>query len=376
MRRLLLSIPLLTLFAGSRPAEVPFKVHTLDLGAAEAADIADINRDGKLDVIAGEFWYEAPSWKQHRFREVLFTNNYIDALTDLVIDVDRDGNPDLVTAGWFSKKIGWWRNPGKGSGAWKETAIETGFNTEFAFLVDLNNDGKREELLPQFGNKEAPLAWYELRAGAWEKHVVNPQSWGHGIGAGDVNRDGRADILVPKGWFEAPADVRKGDWKFHSDWNENSLGFLHVLDVNGDGHNDVVTSNAHDYGIFWLEQTADGKFVKRVIDDSWSQAHAVVLADLNHDGQLDLLTGKRFMAHNGRDPGEKEPLGVYWYEYRKDQAGKIEWTKHVVEYGGRIGGGVQIPTADLDGDGDLDFVCAGKSGLFLFENLTNKSKAK
>ena len=107
-----------------------------------------------------------------------------------------------------------------------------------------------------------------------------------------------------------------------------------------------------------------------MIDSSWSQAHAATLADLNGDGQLDLVTGKRYMAHNGNDPGEKEPLGVYWYQYRKTPEGSMEWIRHLIDYGTRVGGGMQIPVRDLDGDGDPDIVFPGKSGLFLAENLT------
>jgi hypothetical protein len=77
------------------------------------------------------------------------------------------------------------------------------------------------------------------------------------------------------------------------------------------------------------------------------------------------------MAHNGHDPGAREPLGVYWYERMKAPGSKeVDWVRHVIDYGGRTGGGIQIPVADMDGDGDLDFVVAGKSGLFLFENKT------
>jgi hypothetical protein len=292
------------------------------------------------------------------------------------LDVDGDGYVDLLTSGWFSKQLGWWRNPGKAGGVWKETAIATGSPIEFSFLVDLDNDGKAEEILPQFGDNR-PLAWYERdKHGVFVEHIVSDHSYGHGIGAGDVNGDGRNDILTPRGWLEAPADPRQKNWKFHPDWSfEDLLGFLYVRDVNKDGRPDVISSMAHGYGIFWLEHSSDGKWVKHVIDDSWSQAHAVTLVDLRKDGNLGLLTGKRYMAHNGRDPGEREPLGVYWYERMLDpRTHSVDWVKHVLDYGGRTGGGIEIGVADMDADGDLDFVVGGKSGLFLFENKTRGEK--
>lgn len=358
-------------FAATRPPDIPFEKITLDLGANETCAFADMNRDGKLDIISGENWYEAPTWKKHPFRELPYTNNYIDAFSDLPSDVDGDGYPEIVTVSWFSRSVKLWKNPGRTRRAWLAIPVEEGFNVEFAFLVDIDNDGKAQEVLPQFGNKNAPLAWYDLKdmsAGKPKKHIVSDQSYGHGIGAGDVNGDGKTDILTPLGWFERTAE----GWTWHGDWEADkpkALGFLHVLDIDGDGNNDVLTTNAHDYGIFWLKNLGGGEWQENMIDNSWSQAHATTLADVNGDGQPDLVTGKRYMAHNGRDPGEREPLGVYWYEYRRVND-RIEWVRHVVDYSTRTGGGMQIPAADLDGDGDLDFAVAGKSGLFLFLNKT------
>jgi hypothetical protein len=357
--------------ASVRPPEILFDVHTLDLGASESAAIADINGDGKLDIVSGENWYEAPRWIKHHFRDIPFIENYIDDLSTLPLDVNGDGRVDLITSGWFSKKLAWWENPGGMSGRWIEHTVESASPIEFTFLVDLDNDGKANEILPQFGDSKMSLAWYERSHGELVKHEISSRSYGHGIGVGDVNSDGRNDVLTPSGWLEAPPDPRAPDWKFHPDWSLGDVGFIYVRDVNRDGRPDLITSAAHNYGVFWMEHNGDGTWTKHVIDDSWSQAHAVTLVDFRGTGNIGLLTGKRYMAHNGRDPGEREPLGVYWYERLIDpQTKDIQWAKHVLNYGGRVGGGIQIPVADLDRDGDLDFVVAGKSGLFLFENKT------
>jgi hypothetical protein len=357
--------------SASRPDEINFEKHTIDLGASETALFADINRDGKLDLVSGEYWYEAPRWIKHRFRQIDYVNNYVDDLSTLPLDVDGDGYVDLVTSGWFSKKLAWWRNPGRTGEMWKEHPIATGSPIEFSFLVDLDNDGKANEILPQFGD-DRPLAWYERdKEGGMVEHIVSDHSYGHGIGVGDVNGDGRNDILTPKGWLEAPPDPRQKNWTFHPDWQLGDLGFIYVRDVNGDGRPDVISSMAHGYGIFWLEQTSDHKWVKHVIDDSWSQPHAMVIVDFRKTGNWGLLTGKRYFAHNGHDPGEREPLGVYWYERLLDPSTHtVDWARHVIDYGGRTGGGIEIGVADYDGDGDLDFAVGGKSGLFLFENKT------
>ena len=362
--------------ASVRSPEIAFEKHTIDLGSSETCAFADINGDGRLDIVSGEFWYAAPAWTPNRFRELSFVNpnldNYIDNFSDLPLDVDGDGHIDIVSCSWFARKLVWYRNPGKGRGTWSERPIESGHNVEFAFLVDLDNDGKAREVLPQFGGQKSPLTWYEAKDGATIKHVVSVTSYGHGIGAGDVNGDGRNDIVTPKGWFEAPADPRSGEWKMHADFDLGATGFIYVLDVNGDSRNDLLTTMAHDYGMFWMERGDGNTWTKRLVDDTWSQAHASTLIDLNRDGRLDLLTGKRFMAH-AHDPGAREPLGIYWYEFGKSADGKkIDFARHVIDYSTRAGAGMQIAVADIDGDGDLDFAVGGKSGLFLFENRTRK----
>ncbi len=356
----------------SRSDEIAFERHTIDLGISETCAIGDFNRDGKPDVFSGDAWYESPSWKKHVVRHLDEYGTYLASLNDLAMDVDGDGNVDIVSSGWHNKRLWWSRNPGKAGPMWEDRTIDEGFNVEFTFLVDVDNDGKARELLPQFGTKGAPTAWYEFRNGAFVKHVVSSHHSDHGIGAGDVNGDGRTDIILPTGWLEAPADPRQENWTFHPEFDLKQTSFIYVLDVNGDKLPDLITGLGHNYGLFWMEQSPDHTWVKHMIDDSWSQPHAITIADINGDGHPDIITGKRFMAHDGHDPGEREPLGIYWYEFRT-RGTEVVWSKHVIDYGSRAGGGMQIPVADMDGDGDMDFAVGGKSGLFLFENLTRGS---
>jgi hypothetical protein len=373
-RALTLVIPLLAL--DGRSPDIRFQSRLLDPGIAETADIADFNNDGRPDIFSGEAWYENPGWKRHPVRELAEYGTYLASLTDVAIDVDGDGWTDIVSSGWHPKRIWWLKNPGKSGAAWVEQTIDEGFPVEFHFLVDLNNDGKANEILPQFGAGTAALSWYELKNGRFVKRIASPKSYGHGIGAGDVNGDGRNDIVTPQGWLEAPADRTQPDWKLHPEFQLGSTSFIFVIDLNEDGLPDLLTAMGHDYGIFWMEQRPDHTWVKHVIDESWSQPHALTLIDLNDDGRKDLLTGKRYMAHDGKDPGGREPLGLYWYEYRRTGAGNVEWSRHLIEYGGRTGAGMQLPVADLDADGDLDFAAPGKSGLHVFENLTRQPAAR
>ncbi len=390
--------PLLAWISAAPPvqSDPTFRVRAIDTTQSETTAVADLNNDGRPDIISAENWYEAPAWTRHTLRSINRASGYVDDFSDLPIDVDGDKYVDLVQIGYFARRLEWLRNPGTAGGAWVVNEIDAVGPTEFAFLVDLNNDGKSLELLPQFTRAaNQPAAWYEIQQGKWIKHVISqPRFFGHGIGTGDMNGDGRQDVITPTGWLQAPADVRAaGDWAFHeTNWSQlgtacaadpgapprpptpSEYGYMYVRDMNGDKRPDVLTTMGHSCGVLWLEQEANGAWTRHVIDDAWSAAHAATLADLNGDGRIDLVTGKRAQIHSDAAAGERDRLGMYWYDLPAASGPAGPSVRHVIEEGGKMGGGLQIVVIDIDGDSDLDVVSAGKTGLYVAENLTKSPR--
>src|SRR3984957_19926196 len=168
----------------ARSPEIPFDRKTIDLGVSETCAIADFNNDGRPDIFSGDAWYENPTWKKHEVRHLKEYGTYLESLSDLSLDVDGDGFVDIVSSGWHTGKIWWSRNPGKQGGMWQDPPIDEGHPVEVCFVVDLDNDGKPGEVLPQFVSQAAPTALYELAGGTFKKHVVGPLSYGPGIGSG------------------------------------------------------------------------------------------------------------------------------------------------------------------------------------------------
>ena len=94
----------------------------------------------------------------------------------------------------------------------------------------------------------------------------------------------------------------------------------------------------------------------------------VTAADVNGDGLPDFVTGKRWYAHGGRDPGGNDPAVFFWYELRRSGT-HPEWIRHPVD--SNSGPGTQFEVQDVNQDGMLDIVTSNKKGTHLFLQKRN-----
>ena len=355
---------------------------------AEGCCFADFNRDGHPDLAAGPWWFAGPDFNERheirtprKFDPVPYSDNFL----TFAGDFNGDGRPDILCVGYPGAPAFWYENPAE-KGLWTKHPAFAGVDNESPFMRDMDGDG-RPDLVCCSGGKIGWAAFDPKQPDApWAFRPITPKGtyhrYTHGLGAGDVNGDGRLDILESNGWWEQPADAAKDRlWIFHPAAFGPACAQMEVCDVDGDGLPDVVCAcHCHEYGMAWHRQArgADGvtRFERHDILSASpdlqstalriSQMHALALADMDGDGHLDIVTGKRRWAHGPQgDPEPNAPPVLYWFGWTAP-AGPGQpptFTPHLIHADSGVG--TQVSVADANGDGAPDVAVANKKGIHI-----------
>lgn len=372
---------------------------------SEGVSAGDLNGDGHPDVVAGDVWYEAPApdskgytdgtkWKLHEIRmpgDFVAGKGYSNSFVNNVYDMNRDGKLDVIIVGFPGDPFHWYQNPGTPDGEWKQHVIWKSICNESPEFEDLNNDGVPEYI---FGSQpEAKVGFVSIPSAKKVTRQFNfnavseasrePEKsprrgmdngtfkYYHGLGVDDMNGDGHEDIIIAHGWWESPGSLTSSDkWKFHpirvdQGGRQTPLpgcGNIYADDFDKDGDPDLFFTSAHSFGVWWSENKGEGKWVLHEIDKSFSQTHAVERVDINGDGNLDYVTGKRFFAHNGGDPGAHQDVDMYWFEVERKKDGPV-FKSHRIAAGRGTGIGTQFHIFDMNKDKRPDIVLSNKKGV-------------
>ncbi len=394
------SCTLLLSFCGDHVGADELVVHEFerqpltDIYFSEGADAGDINGDGVADVVYGPYWFAGPGYstKQEIYAPLpQDRNRYADNFFSWVYDFNGDGWNDVFVVGFPGTPAYVYENPQSEGLAshWKKHEVFDWVSNESPQLTNIIGDERPELVCTRDGFFGFATVDWDKPFEAWEFHAISDQiaakRFGHGLGIGDVNGDGLIDVVHAKGWFEQPAsNADSMRWTYHESSFSNAYGGaeMYTYDVDGDGDNDIITSDAaHDFGLAWYEQVQDDDEIafkhhlimgKEPVDNKYgvcfSELHSVNLADVDGDGLKDILTGKTYWSHHKKSPMWDAGAVVYWFKLIRDEGG-VDWLPYKID--DQAGIGRQLSVSDINADGMPDIVVGGMKGAHV---LMHKAK--
>ena len=354
-----------------------------------------MNGDDVADVVYGPYWFAGPEYKtKHEIYDPVpqDTNLYADHLFSWLHDFNSDGWNDVFVVGFPGTPAYVYENP-KADGFdshWKKHQVFDWLSNESPQLINIFGDERPELVCTRDGFFGFATVNWDKPFATWAFHPISDRiaapRFGHGLGIGEVNGDGRMDVIQSRGWFEQPAkDADSSRWLLHETSFSNAYGGaeMHVYDVDGDGDNDIITSHAaHEFGLGWYEQVVDGDemaFRHHLIMGShpsenkygilFSELHSVNLTDMDGDGLKDIVTGKTYWSHHKQSPMWDSGAVTYWFKLVRNTGG-VDWIPQRAD--SEAGIGRQLSVVDINSDGLPDIVVGGMKGVHV---LTHRIKS-